>query len=239
MAKIYADNSLAIGNTPLIKLNRLPEGGANILAKNEGRNPAYSVKCRVGASMVWDAEKRGALKPGNVIVEPTSGNTGIALAFTAAARGYKLILTMPETMSVERRKLLKAFGAQLHLTDGTKGMKAALARAEEATQVLFGGSVENLGLNDILDIFSAAPSVEVSKDDLSGDGMSLTDLVVTAGLAKSKGEAKRTIDGGGINIQNIKENNTRRMVSLNDAIEGKAIVLRKGQKDYRLILVSD
>ena len=131
MAKIYADNSLAIGNTPLIKLNRLPEGGATILAKNEGRNPAYSVKCRVGASMVWDAEKRGVLKPGNVIVEPTSGNTGIALAFTAAARGYKLILTMPETMSVERRKLLKAFGAELHLTDGTRGMKAALAKAEE------------------------------------------------------------------------------------------------------------
>jgi len=128
---IYEDNSLAIGNTPLVRLNKLPEGGAVILAKNEGRNPAYSVKCRAGAAMVWDAEKRGVLKAGKVIVEPTSGNTGIALAFTAAARGYGLILTMPETMSVERRKLLKAFGAELHLTDGTKGMKAALAKAEE------------------------------------------------------------------------------------------------------------
>jgi cysteine synthase A len=131
MAKFYEDNSLAIGNTPLVRLNRLPEGNARILAKVEGRNPAYSVKCRVGASMVWDAEERGVLKPGKVIVESTSGNTGIALAFTAAARGYKLILTMPETMSVERRKLLKAFGAELHLTEGSKGMKAALAKAEE------------------------------------------------------------------------------------------------------------
>ncbi len=136
MANIYDDNSLAIGNTPLVRLNRLPEGnasgpGTRILAKIEGRNPAYSVKCRIGAAMVWDAEKRGVLKPGKVIVEPTSGNTGIALAFTAAARGYQLILTMPETMSIERRKLLKAFGAELHLTDGTKGMKGALARAEE------------------------------------------------------------------------------------------------------------
>src|SRR5207249_754946 len=112
MANIYADNSLSIGRTPLIKLNRVTDGAkATVLAKIEGRNPAYSVKCRIGASMVWDAEQRGILKPGKEIIEPTSGNTGIALAFVAAARGYAITLTMPETMSVERRKVLNALGA--------------------------------------------------------------------------------------------------------------------------------
>ena len=121
---IFQDNSLSIGNTPLIRLNRVTAGaGAIVLAKIEGRNPAYSVKCRIGASMVWDAEKRGVLKAGKELIEPTSGNTGIALAFVAAARGYAITLTMPETMSIERRKVLKAFGANLVLTEGSLGMK--------------------------------------------------------------------------------------------------------------------
>jgi len=130
--KVFEDNSFSIGSTPLVRLNRVIDGGkATILAKIEGRNPAYSVKCRIGASMVWDAEKRGILKPGKALIEPTSGNTGIALAFVAAARGYPITLTMPETMSVERRKVLKALGASLILTDGSLGMAGSIARAEE------------------------------------------------------------------------------------------------------------
>src|SRR6266853_3369077 len=120
MANIYADNSLSIGRTPLIKLNRVTDGAkATVLAKIEGRNPAYSVKCRIGAAMVWDAEKRGTLKPGKELIEPSSGNTGIALAFVAAARGYPITLTMPETFSEERHKVLKTFGAKLLLTEGS------------------------------------------------------------------------------------------------------------------------
>jgi len=132
MSKIYSDNSQSIGNTPLVKLNHIiGNSKATILAKIEARNPAYSVKCRIGANMIWDAEKRGVLKPGVEIIEPTSGNTGIALAYVAAARGYKLTLTMPETMSIERRRVLAALGANLILTPGAEGMKGAISRAEE------------------------------------------------------------------------------------------------------------
>jgi cysteine synthase A len=131
MPKWFEDNSHSIGRTPLIRLNRVTDGApATVLAKIEGRNPAYSVKCRIGAAMVWDAENRGLLGPGKEIVEPTSGNTGIALAFVAASRGIPLTLTMPETMSIERRKLLIAFGAKLVLTEGALGMIGAISRAE-------------------------------------------------------------------------------------------------------------
>ncbi len=129
MSGIYKDNSETIGNTPLVKLNHITD--KNVFVKVEARNPATSVKCRIGANMIWDAEKRGLLKPGMTIVEPTSGNTGIALAFVCAARGYKLILTMPNTMSLERRQLIKALGAELELTPGEKGIPAAIAKAEE------------------------------------------------------------------------------------------------------------
>ena len=129
---VFEDNTKSIGRTPLVRINRLDaSSGAVVLAKIEGRNPAYSVKCRIGSAMVWDAEERGTLKPGMSIVEATSGNTGIALAFAAAARGYGCVLTMPDTMSMERRKVLVAFGAKLILTPGAKGMKGAIAKAEE------------------------------------------------------------------------------------------------------------
>jgi len=129
MTTIFEDNSTAIGNTPLVKLNRVTKG--NVFAKIESRNPSSSVKCRIGANMIWDAEKKGLLTAGKEIVEPTSGNTGIALAFVAAARGYGITLTMPNTMSLERRKLLAALGAKLELTDGAKGMNGAIAKAQE------------------------------------------------------------------------------------------------------------
>jgi cysteine synthase A len=132
MAKIFEDYSYTIGNTPLVRFNRITDGAkATVLGKVEGRNPSFSVKCRIGASMVWDAEKRGVLKPGMELVEPTSGNTGIALAFVGAARGYRVTLTMPVTMSVERRRVLKMLGAKLELTPGEDGMYAAIERAEQ------------------------------------------------------------------------------------------------------------
>jgi len=132
MSRIYEDNSFAIGNTPLVKLNSITKNAkATVLAKIEGRNPAYSVKCRIGANMIWDAEKRGLLNKDKVIIEPTSGNTGIALAYTAAARGYKLILTMPESMSIERRRMMAVLGAELILTEAAKGMPGAIAKAKE------------------------------------------------------------------------------------------------------------
>src|SRR5277367_2220928 len=129
---LFQDNSLSIGRTPLIKLTRVTAGaGATVLAKIEGRNPAYSVKDRIGAAMIWDAEKRGLLSPGKELIEPTSGNTGIALAFVGAARGYPVTLTMPESMSLERRKVLAVLGAKLVLTEGSQGMAGAIAKAQE------------------------------------------------------------------------------------------------------------
>ena len=149
MPRVYADNSQAIGNTPLVRLNHVTKGcKATVLAKIEGRNPAYSVKCRIGANMIWDAEKRGALTEGQTIVEPTSGNTGIALAFTAAARGYTLIVTMPESMSIERRRVMAVLGAELILTEAAKGMPGAIAKAKEIadsdpSQYFMPGQFEN------------------------------------------------------------------------------------------------
>ena len=140
MEHVYQDNSLSIGRTPMVELRRVTAGcRAKVLAKIEGRNPAYSVKCRIGAAMIWDAEERGVLKPGMQVVEPTSGNTGIALAFVCASRGYELTLTMPETMSIERRKVLAAFGAHLALTPGAEGMRGAIRKAEEIAAAESGG----------------------------------------------------------------------------------------------------
>jgi len=178
---VYEDNTKSIGHTPLIRINRLDAGsGATILAKIEGRNPAYSVKCRIGAAMVWDAEERGTLKPGMSIVEATSGNTGIALAYAAAARGYGCVLTMPETMSMERRKVLVAFGAKLVLTPGPKGMKGAIAKAEELA-----AKVSAMAPLTILGVLHALPRIQ---DMSEADGLFVESL--TAALSQSGPEAE-------------------------------------------------
>ena len=164
---IYEDNSESIGRTPLVKINHLTKGlKATVLAKVEGRNPSYSVKCRIGAAMIWDGEKSGKLKPGMEVVEPTSGNTGIALAFVCAARGYKLTLTMPDTMSVERRMMLKAFGATLLLTPGEQGMKGAIDKAAELAEAegYFMPQQFNNPANPDIHVKTTGPEIDVDTD---------------------------------------------------------------------------
>ncbi len=199
MSNIYQDNSESIGHTPLVRLNKVVAGApATVLAKVEGRNPSYSVKCRIGAAMIWDAEKRGVLKPGVEIVEPTSGNTGIALAYVAAARGYKLTLTMPETMSLERRRVLAALGANVILTPGAEGMKGAISRAEAMAaadpQKYFLPQQFSNPANP--DIHERTTAVEIWKDTdggmdvlVSGVGTGGTITGVSRYFKKTKGKA--------------------------------------------------
>jgi len=204
--RIYDDNSRSIGNTPLVKLHRISKGlPGTIVAKIEGRNPAYSVKCRIGASMIWDAEKKGILKPGSrdvTIVEPTSGNTGIALAFVAAARGYPIVLTMPETMSLERRRMLKAFGAELVLTEGPKGMPGAIAKAEEIVagdpKKFFMPQQFKNPANPQIHFETTGPEIWADTDGkvdvlVSGVGTGGTITGVTRYIKKEKGKAIRSV----------------------------------------------
>ncbi|HVP67044.1 MAG TPA: cysteine synthase A [Anaeromyxobacteraceae bacterium] len=204
--RIYEDNSRSIGNTPLVKLHRISKGlPGTIVAKIEGRNPAYSVKCRIGASMIWDAEKKGILKPGSrdvTIVEPTSGNTGIALAFVAAARGYPIVLTMPETMSLERRRMLKAFGAELVLTEGPKGMPGAIAKAEEIVasdpKKFFMPQQFKNPANPQIHFETTGPEIWADTDGkvdvlVSGVGTGGTITGVTRYIKKEKGKAIRSV----------------------------------------------
>lgn len=200
MSKIFDDNSLTIGNTPLVRLNHITHH--KVLAKLESRNPANSVKCRIGANMVWQAEKDGTLKPGMELVEPTSGNTGIALAFVCAARGYKLTLTMPATMSLERRKVLKALGANLVLTEGAKGMKGAIEKAAEIVEASKGSAImlqqfENPA-NPAIHEQTTGPEIWNDTDGavdifVSGVGTGGTLTGVSRFIKKTKGKAIQTI----------------------------------------------
>jgi cysteine synthase len=203
MARIFDDNSLSIGNTPLIRMKRISQGlDATLLGKIEGRNPAYSVKCRIGASMIWDAEKRGALKPGVTVVEPTSGNTGIALAFVCAARGYRLVLTMPETMSLERRKMLAALGAELVLTPGSEGMGGAIRRAQEMADAdpkgIFMPNQFKNPANPEIHFTTTGPEVWNDTDGridilISGVGTGGTITGVSRYIKQEKGKAIRSV----------------------------------------------
>lgn len=200
MSMIFDDNSLTIGNTPLVRLKNITRH--NVLAKLESRNPANSVKCRIGANMVWQAEKDGILKPGMELVEPTSGNTGIALAFVCAARGYKLTLTMPATMSLERRKVLKALGANLVLTEGPKGMKGAIEKAAEIVEASKGNAImlqqfENPA-NPAIHEKTTGPEIWNDTDGavdifVSGVGTGGTLTGVSRFIKKTKGKAIQTI----------------------------------------------
>jgi cysteine synthase A len=199
----FNDNSLSIGRTPLVRLNRVTDGApVTLLGKIEGRNPAYSVKCRIGASMIWDAEKRGVLKPGKEIIEPTSGNTGIALAYVAAARGYSITLTMPETMSLERRKVLSVFGAKLVLTEGSRGMAGAIAKAQEIVasdpqRYVMPGQFENPA-NPEIHVKTTGPEIWEDTDGkidvfVAGVGTGGTITGVSRYIKQVRGKAIQTI----------------------------------------------